>query len=309
MAYELVNRDDLPGEIRRVALEQIDRIATELKRLRDEPEPAVHEMRRRIKELRALLRMARGSIGDEAFAVENATFRDIARLISASRDRDATLQLLHKIRPELSSAAGVAAYRSLRRAVRRREATSEAVDSIVQSITSQLELGRQRVTSWIFQAGSGFGAVNGGLERTYRRGRAAFRRATESHDAIDLHEMRKHVKDQMFQLQLLKNVAPTLLKPQRELLTQLGKTLGEHHDLHTLAERIKQVPFRTRGRREKIATSLNERMQRLENEAGRLGQLAYAETPSAWIARLQRYWQTETGPALAEHLSGDKKQS
>jgi hypothetical protein len=294
MAYELARGNPLAAELRRVALEQVERIDAELQRFPDDARGSVHEMRRRIKELRALFRLSREAIGDESYALANTMFRDMARLISVSRDRDATLQLLARIRPELSSVAGADAYRSVRRAVRRRAVTDDA-DTVTNTIAAELQRARLMIEGWSFSSHDDFSLIGPGLERTYRRGRKALRGASASHSPDDLHEMRKHVKDQMFQLQLLKNVAPAFLKPQRDLLTQLGKTLGEHHDLHTLELRIGQVPFRTRGRRESIASSLRERMIRLEAEAFRLGRFAYAESPSAWVARVRSYWESEAG--------------
>ena len=287
MPYELTRRDAAALEVQRVALEQVDRIAGEASRYPTAPESSVHEMRRRIKELRALLRLTRAAIGDEAYAVENILFRDLARTVSGSRDTDAALQLLRRIRSELTDAAGKEAYRSLRRALRRR-GVQRRLESL--AIDAELQSARERISGWQFNGNDGFGVIKRGLSRTYRRGADALRRALESHAAEDLHELRKHVKDQMYHLQLLRDVAPTLLKPHRELLTQLGKTLGEHHDLHTIDAAVERVPFRTAGRREAIRVALQQRMQLRENEALSLARVVYAESPRAWLERMSVYW-------------------
>ena len=79
-AYRLREGRPLPDELRRIARGRIDHALDELRGKTDStPEEAVHEARKDMKKLRALLRLARGELGEETFARENACFRDAAR--------------------------------------------------------------------------------------------------------------------------------------------------------------------------------------------------------------------------------------
>ena len=54
----------------------------------------MHEARKDMKKLRALLRLARGELGEEIFGRENACFRDAARELAGTRDADVMLETL-----------------------------------------------------------------------------------------------------------------------------------------------------------------------------------------------------------------------
>src|ERR671931_531641 len=66
--------------VRRIARGQID-LAVELLESADggELDEAIHESRKAFKRLRALVRLARDPLGDEAYRRENETFRDAPR--------------------------------------------------------------------------------------------------------------------------------------------------------------------------------------------------------------------------------------
>ena len=69
---------------------------------------AVHETRKALKRLRALLRLIRPAIGDDAFRHENAQLRDIGLSLSGARDRHVLLETVNK----LEGAAGYGTQRS-----------------------------------------------------------------------------------------------------------------------------------------------------------------------------------------------------
>jgi CHAD domain-containing protein len=134
-----------------------------------------------------------------------------------------------------------------------------------------------------------FGSLEGGLRRTYREGRRAMNEALQHGTAGRFHEWRKHVKTLWYQTQLLRNVAPELLKPHRDLLNQLGKALGEHHDVHVLEAFIST---RRSRRKEGVREVLSQRLAEIEQRAIALGQQLYAEKSNAFTTRMQRLWQT-----------------
>src|ERR671917_266737 len=85
----------VPDEVRRVALGRIDHALDELRGRSDSSrEEAVHEARKDMKKLRALLRLLRGELGDRVRARENAAFRDAARELAGVRDADVMLETL-----------------------------------------------------------------------------------------------------------------------------------------------------------------------------------------------------------------------
>src|ERR671929_1828085 len=94
-AYRLKEGEPLRDEIARVARGRIDNAIDELSGKTDStPVEAVHEARKDMKKLRALLRLTRGELGEQVYSRENACFRDAARELAGQRDADVMLETL-----------------------------------------------------------------------------------------------------------------------------------------------------------------------------------------------------------------------
>ena len=94
-AYCLKTGEPLPQGIVRVANGRIGHALEELRGKSDStPEEAVHEARKDLKKLRALLRMTRGELGDATFRRENLCFRDAGRELAGVRESDVMLDTL-----------------------------------------------------------------------------------------------------------------------------------------------------------------------------------------------------------------------
>jgi CHAD domain-containing protein len=281
-AYRLKEGRPLPDEITRVARGRIDHALAELRgKSGSTPEEAVHEARKDMKKLRALLRLARGELGEETYARENACFRDAARELSGTRDADVMLETL----AALDLTAGV--EWELRKPIQaardgdasngRKAATGVAV--------AMLKEARERVDEWPLERDS-FDAVADGLERTYRRGRRAFKAALEEQGAEELHEWRKRVKDLWYHHTLLRDLWPPVMNSIGDETHELSDRLGDDHDLVVLAAWV-------RGHLEpdgEFSEAVIRRRGELQAEAFALGARVYAEKPSAYIRRMGELW-------------------
>src|SRR5262245_16843053 len=80
----------------RIGREQIERALAQLEGSGDRA-VAVHETRKSLKRLRALLQLIRPALGEEAYRAENAHLREIARLLSGARDRHVLFETIAKL--------------------------------------------------------------------------------------------------------------------------------------------------------------------------------------------------------------------
>ena len=290
MAYQFVAGEDAAEAVRRIASEQYDRIAAELERFAEEPAEAVHDARRRIKETRSLLRLVRDTLGD-TFRGENIWLRDRAHQLAAARDVDAQSILLRKMRSTLVDSAGLLAYGSARRALTRRaHGAHHDIHEVIDTFRMEIKQRGKTIVDWPLSGD--FELIEPGFRRSYARGRAVWKVAMESRSDHDLHEWRKRVKDLGYHLQLLLSIAPDLLKPTRQMADRLAKLLGEHHDLAMTIGTMRAVPFRKRERKERVVEALQQRQREIEAEADSMAMLLYAEKSSAWISRMEHYWES-----------------
>src|SRR3954447_10069692 len=135
-SYRFLEGEPVPDAVRRIAHGRIDHALDELRGQTDSStEETVHEERKDMKKLRALLRLARDELGDNVYRRENTCFRDVARELSGVRDADVMLGTLKRLDgsfPELRSA-----LEEHRRGASQGDATGAAI--------ATLEAARERV--------------------------------------------------------------------------------------------------------------------------------------------------------------------
>jgi CHAD domain-containing protein len=239
----------------------------------------VHEARKDMKKLRALLRLLRAELGDELYRAENARFRDAARSLSGVRDADVMLATLES----LDSGAPA----ELREALEAHRRSLEAAGAPREDAIGALEEARGGVEEWPLER-DGFDVVGPGLRREYRRGRRALRAVEAERTDENLHEWRKRVKDLWYHLTLLGDVWPATMKALGDEAHALSDRLGEDHDLAVLAawadERGAALDLSA------LDAAVAARRATLQAQALELGRRLYAERPRAYADRLGAWW-------------------
>lgn len=212
----------------RIAREQLDK-ALAAASARDKPPAArIHEVRRRSKKLRGLLRLVRPDFPD--FRSEDRAIRDVARVLADARDE----RVLRQALADLFGWAEIAVPTlppSPEAQLREEQALAQA--------RAMLEGIIQRLSTWPI-ADIDARTLRKGLAAIYRKGRKMRISALSSLDAEDLHEWRKLVKYHATQLDLLATT-PEIEARQREAAS-LGTLLGTHHDLAMLRDRLSHEP-------------------------------------------------------------------
>jgi CHAD domain-containing protein len=283
-AYCLKAAEPLPQGIARVANGRIGHALEELRGKSDStPEEAVHEARKDLKKLRALLRMTRGELGDAAFRRENLCFRDAGRELAGVRESDVMLDTLKA----LDIPAGVEGQ--LRETIHSHRARNggDARRTASTGVVAMLREARERVEDWPLERDS-FDALRKGLERTYRRGRRDFRAAQSDPTVEALHEWRKRVKDLWYQHTLLRELWPPVMQAVGNEAHQLANRLGDDHDLATLADWVREHA----AAEPEFFEAVESRRSELQAEAMALGERLYADKPGPYVRRLRRLWNT-----------------
>jgi CHAD domain-containing protein len=295
--YRLEDGEFVPYGMRRIARGQLDPALEELEgqpnRKLDE---AVHETRKRLKRLRASLRLERFAIGDETFRRENAAFRDLGKRLSAPRDAMVLIETLDalserfgdELPPDQTGPLRDRLEQSHKRAVsklRRDRATLDAV-------RGELEEARIRSASWKYDS-DGFEALRPGLQRLYRRGRRSMRAAADEPSDEHLHEWRKRAKDLWHALQILRPAAPKRMKARADQAHRLSDLLGDDHDLAVLREHVAKAAFPAaqEATRTALLSVIDRRRARLQREALKLGARVYGRRPKSYVRSVERRWQ------------------
>ncbi|MDX2379784.1 MAG: CHAD domain-containing protein [Acidimicrobiia bacterium] len=306
MAYRLEPAKHVEHQVQAVALERIDDALARLEQLDpsdpDGVENAIHEARKRCKELRGLARLVRPAIGKQ-YTRFNALVRDAADELSSLRDAHAVVATFDELRlaSRLQEDPDLETVRQ-RQAVSAENASAALGpdDRHVRRAVSRLTDARGRIADWSIP--DGFDLLGEGLGRTFERGRVGLKRARRRPTDERFHEWRKAVKYLWYQTRLLEAAAPSVLGPLTDRLDDLAESLGDDHDLTVLIARLEADRAGLRGERPvAVAVALAREQQReLRRRGLRLGATVYAEPTASFVARVDKYWDTtiRRGPEL-----------
>ncbi|TIV45348.1 MAG: CHAD domain-containing protein, partial [Mesorhizobium sp.] len=96
MSFRIDPRLPLTGEVRRILTDEIGKALGHLETARDKPEQGLHKCRKRLKSIRALLRLVRS--GDEPFCqTENECYKQVSALLAGPREATALIETIDRL--------------------------------------------------------------------------------------------------------------------------------------------------------------------------------------------------------------------
>lgn len=294
MFPELGRSDANARGVRRVLCGEIDEAIGFLqgRRITDRD---IHFARRTLKRARATLRLLRTAVSERAFDRENAALRDVARPLSAARDARVLLESLDRLADRYGAPARHSVPAAFRHQLTRDEATSGGAvnrrSSQRAASIRRLRASRRRIVAARLGSG-GWPQIGAGLCRVYRAGRKAMKQARKTPAPECLHEWRKQAKYLWHQLQLLEPMSPGPIGALADQTKKLSDYLGEDHDLAVLREKViaHADKFAAPGGPAALLALIDRCQDRLRARAFFTGRRIYADSPAAFMQRVERYW-------------------
>lgn len=197
----------------------------------------IHEIRKSIKKVRALIRMVRGQVGRKTIARANHELRGVARPLSEVRDASVLIKTLDDLATRSQDLGTTPDFTEIRSELvaycdylTRNPLEPRKVSRLKKRLDSTL----RRLDSWDLAEQENFKIK--ALKRSYRQGRDAFHEASDDPSAEPLHQLRKRVKTLGFQLRTIEANPSDPVDRLQKLTSLLGDELGEVHDLDILRE-------------------------------------------------------------------------
>ncbi|MGE0766163.1 MAG: CHAD domain-containing protein [Hyphomicrobiaceae bacterium] len=303
MAYRFKLKEDLRGGVRRIAVEQIEKLLV-MPRKGDDRVLWVHEARKTMKRTRALLRCVRLGLEDRVFREENATLAGIARDLSGLRDRDVMTGTMDRLRGQDSTLDEALSWLTaqLQVAADGKAGTAPSArssDAIVRRAVKALQKAAERLAT-IEIAGKFTDVVGAGLRNGQRAGRKALARlavqATDEH----VHDLRKAVQTYQRQQTLVHALWPDLQSVRVEAARSLAQLLGEAQDLAVLATTARTLAEASdNGHGERVAAACRERQEMIREVAMPLASRLFAAKPQAAEQELQAGWRAAVSLSAA----------
>ena len=212
----------------------------------------VHDVRKRLKELRAITDLLR-SVLPRHGREDRIAFRNAARSLAGARDAEAALEAFDNL--------GTTDFAEIRAVLACR--TTHTTDAGI--VAAALVAARRRVAAWPVE-GIHDDDIFSSFRRSHRRARNAMDAATQAGTPELFHEWRKRTKALWYESRLLSDDSA-------KQLHKLSTILGDHHDLAMLDHLLRLSP-ETYGDPIpllRLLTLIAERMHILESEAKHLG--------------------------------------
>lgn len=295
MPYRLKRKQSIQHNVRRIAHEQIDKALSEIADPELDGHEVVHQVRKRCKKLRGLIRLVRPCFAD--YKRENAVLRGAAGELAVVRDAQSTLEIFNSLAGHFEAHLGptLAAATRDRLEQRRQLVAGKNMDleSRLDRFADRMQSLGRRVEKWQVEA-SGYAALDPGLRKTYRRCRKAMGQAYAKPSPERFHEWRKRTKYHWYHTRLLVSIWPQMLAVHHEAAGQLSDILGDHHDLAVLRRAMLADPdcFGNPDDLAPVLEAIAQRGEQLRQKALPLGQWLFAEKPSRLSGRFKAYWKT-----------------
>ncbi len=294
MSYRIKADESVADAIRRIAREQIDKAVDEIVDPDLDNHKSVHQVRKRCKKLRGLLRLVRPELGDD-YDRENAWYRDTARELSYVRDAQSMVETFDELMEHYIDQIDQKAFNTVSEGLvdRRQQIAREdvALQTQLDETVSRLREGRGRVAAWTLND-AGFDAIRGGTKKTYARGVQAMETAYKKPSTRRFHEWRKRAKYHGYHMRLLRNIWEAPLKARCDEVDALSDLLGDDHDLAILRKTLVDSAgeFGEAVLRQTLLGLIAQRQVELRTKANSLGARIFAEKPKRLVKRLSHYW-------------------
>lgn len=245
-AHQLRPKESFRKGIKRIVRHELDKALDQAKRF---PSPDgqkegeerqdkadVHDIRKRFKRIRAVLRLVRSEMGEAAYHEGNATIRDVGLMLSEVRNSKVVLEALDSLRDRSSRDAAndfdvVARYLRARQWDLREQLMQNQRQ--LDQLRSAIKKIRKCVPDWSLARGARR-AARDGLKDAYRQASRAFQAAETDPTDEHLHECRKRAKYFYHELQVVAFIGAASPKELEQGFHELEQTLGEDHDLAML---------------------------------------------------------------------------
>ena len=292
MLYKLDKEKSLVKNISRIADEEINACLNSLENLNIHE--AVHDIRKRLKKLRALSRLVRDELGKKNFKAINTYFRDLGREISDLRDLTAHLETIELLKERYGKHIYVNFFKAFTNNITQErdelEESLRAENFFTELLVEKLKKAKEELTSWPVESDK-IDIILPSIERVYKRGNKALKTAYKTPKSENFHEWRKRVKYLWYQTLLLQDIWPNFFDTLEAEIHQLADFLGNDHDLMELKEKVLSADFELKdeSRKELMLALINEYSNSLRTEARTKGELIYAESPKDFKKRIGKY--------------------
>ena len=288
MAYRFKFREATSKGFRRIAREQIELALQELAAEPVSPQ-GVHNVRKALKRLKALLVTVAPVIDKKELRKRLAGLRDVGRLLSPQRDATVSLAAAQSLAEHCTADDADHINTVIGHVHHVAGEMSKSLDPAIAADTRARLTEEGKKLAKLRLKGRGFELLAEGVEVSYRSGRRAFKPAYKNPSEQAFHALRKSVQVHWRQMSLLTNAWPAVFEARVTEARELSQILGDDHDIAIMSKFLVDLADADQAK----ASHICDERQRALREAARFRVARlFAERPKAFKTRISEYWRT-----------------
>ncbi len=281
MAFSIDLHKDVEKQVRKVFLSQLQRSVEDLDSCDKETEEKIHDLRKRCKKLRGLLRLVRPELkDDDLYDDHNRYFKEVANTFSSTRDqqvmRDTFEKILYTYRLDRDRYADIEKWID---SMQESSIDENAVRRDFDIYAAQYEANKNSAERYRLEK-KGKHALDKGLKKAYKKARKLQKRAFETRTDEDFHEWRKWVKYHWYQMRLVRKNMKCLLDARVKRLKRLSDILGDEHDLTVFKSHMRTLQSDVK---EDFFIYLQKERDTLRKEAKKMGNELFCVKPETFV--------------------------
>ena len=259
-------------------------------------EDAVHNIRKTLKKIRAVLRLISDEIGYSSYLRENNFYRDIGRQLSEFRDLDVYLSVALDLEQRFIMELNYSCFTDLISKIKHDKAA--CLNQLIKPEGFPAELSQKLAIARINLekvkiTDDSFNFVMRGLNRSYKKGRKALHMCMDDTGPEKAHQLRKALKNIWYQIRIIRPVYPIFFKAYAKSLRSITRVLGKLNDYAEFKNYLNISSARGLNRSNRHIISVM--LDNLQNEKMVIAlpkvKLVLVEKPSEFIKRIYRYWE------------------
>ncbi|WP_430810664.1 MULTISPECIES: CHAD domain-containing protein [unclassified Carboxylicivirga] len=291
--FAIDNEEELQDGVTRVLREQFTFIE-HLTTIPDNIDITVHEIRKALKRIRAILRLVRWDIGEELYQEENMRYRDLARQLSSLRDYHVIITYLaENFEADELKIPETVFIRIVEYLNTRKEAELKRLidNQTLETIQEQMILSKQGLEEYPTNF-LGPHTIRQGVTNSYNQCLNKISEAQLKLDDHPLHELRKCVKYLLNQMILIREVWPEFFKHYASSLKQASDLLGDDHNIAETIQIISKLPLAvvSAADKESLIKSLEAEREHIHREIWPLLGKLFTEDAKSFVKRITSYW-------------------
>jgi adenylate cyclase len=289
--FYLKRSESIALGLERIITELLAAAVEQLQQSEQSLEDAVHEARKSIKKVRAVLRLIRPLMGSD-YDRGNGALRDIGRKLSDIRDAQALIETFDYLNANYRDELGDASLNNFRQSLldQKRKQTEEfdSTYQIPQLVAALQKMGKH-ANHWSYKSAT-MDILAKGVANSLRRGRDQFYEVDDRPFPEIFHEWRKRAKDLCYQLNLLKKLWPDVFEGYLNSYKKLEKLLGMDHNLTVLRKTLYKADNELGQDEKRLLLVIDLDQKAIRRKAEKLGERIYSEEPKQWRQRINQSW-------------------